>query len=88
MFSSLAIVTRPRKTTKKTEGNMDFNHTYADYIDEEGIAAIKELEDKTGKCLLAFYSPPGPANLNSEELQKIKELESKLCVRLVAYEKQ
>jgi len=66
---------------------MDFNHTYADYIDEEGIAAIKELEDKTGKCLLAYYSPHGPANLNSEELQKIKELESKLCVRLVAYEK-
>ena len=67
---------------------MDFNHTYADYIDEEGVAAIKELEKKTGKCLLAYYSPPGPADIAPKELQKIKELESKLCVRLVAYEKQ
>ncbi len=67
---------------------MDFDRTYADYIDEEGVTAIKELEKKTGKCLLAYYTPPGPANIDPKELQKIKELESKLCVRLVAYEKQ
>ncbi|MBT8360624.1 MAG: hypothetical protein HKP41_03550 [Desulfobacterales bacterium] len=65
---------------------MDFDHAYADYIDEEGIAAIKELENETGKCLLAYYSPPGTAHLTREQLQKIKELETKLCVRLVAYE--
>lgn len=65
---------------------MDFDHTYADYIDEKGVEAIKALENETGKRILAYYSPPGAANLSDEQLKKIEELERKLCVRLVAYE--
>lgn len=65
---------------------MDFDNTYADYIDEKGVEAIQELEKETGKRLLAYYSPPDPAHLSPENLQKIKTLESKLCVRIVAYD--
>lgn len=64
---------------------MDFDHTYADYIDENGVKAIQELEKETGTRILAYYSPPGPAHLSKEQLKRIEELEQKLCVRLVAY---
>ena len=64
---------------------MDYDHTYADYIDENGVKAIQELEKETGTRILAFYTPPGPAQLSEEQLKRIEELEKKLCVRLVAY---
>ncbi len=65
---------------------MDFDHTYADYLDSKGIAEIQAFENETGKRLLAYYTPPASANLSDEELKKLKALEKKLCVRLVAYE--
>ena len=65
---------------------MDFDRAYADYIDEKGVAEIQALEKETGKRLLAYYTPPAAANLTDEQLNKIKALENKLCVRLVAYE--
>ena len=65
---------------------MDFDHTYADYIDEKGLKAIQELEKETGTRILAYYTPPGPAHLSEEQLKRIAELEKKLCVRLVAYD--
>jgi hypothetical protein len=65
---------------------MDFDHSYADYLKEEDITAITELEKKTGKRILAYYTPPNAANLDDNVLAKIRELEKKLCVRLVAYE--
>ena len=65
---------------------MDFDHTYADYLDSKGIAEIQAFEKETGKRLLAYYSPPVSANLTDEQLKKIRTLEKKLCVRLVAYE--
>ncbi len=65
---------------------MDFDHTYADYLDEKAIGDIQTLEKETGKRILAFYSPPASADLSNEQLQKIQALEKKLCVRLVAYE--
>jgi len=65
---------------------MDFDHTYADYLSDEDIQAITELEKKIGKRLLAYYTPPAAANLNEDVLVKIKDLEKKLCVRLVAYD--
>jgi len=64
---------------------MDFDHALATYLDDDGIKDIQELEKETGKQILAYYAPPAPANLGDEALAKIKALEKKLCVRLVAY---
>jgi hypothetical protein len=66
---------------------MDFDHAYADYLEEEGLKEIKDLEQETGKLLLAYYTPPIAANLTDQQLQRIQELERKLCVRLVAYDR-
>jgi hypothetical protein len=65
---------------------MDFDHTYADYLSNEDIQAITELEKKIGKRLLAYYTPPAASNLGEDVLVKIRDLEKKLCVRLVAYD--
>lgn len=67
---------------------MDFDHTYADYLDNQAIEEIKSLEKASGKRLLAFYSPPAAANLTDDHLKKLQALENKLCVRLVAYNHQ
>lgn len=65
---------------------MDFDHTYADYLSDKDVKAINKLEKKIGKRLLAYYTPPATSNIDEEALGKIKELERKLCVRLVAYD--
>ena len=66
---------------------MHHHHQYADYVDEKGVKEIQELENKTGKVILAYPTPPSPAKLSDEDKEKIESLEKKLCVRLVAYEK-
>ena len=66
---------------------MDFDHAYADYMDEKSVKEIQALENETGKLMLAYYTPPEPADLKDEHIKKIQELEKKLCVRLVAYER-
>ena len=65
---------------------MDFNHAYADYLKDEDVNAIAELEKKIGKRLLAYYTPPASSNLEAAVLAEIQNLEKKLCVRLVAYD--
>lgn len=65
---------------------MDFDRTYADYLDKKSVKEITKLEKKIGKTLLAYYTPPVASNLDDETIQKIQDLEKKLCVRLVAYE--
>ena len=65
---------------------MKTEYVFADYIDKNGLAEIQALEKELGNTLIAFSTPPMPANLSDEKLSKIKELEKKLCVRLVAYE--
>ncbi|CAB5090375.1 hypothetical protein D3OALGA1CA_873 [Olavius algarvensis associated proteobacterium Delta 3] len=64
---------------------MDFDLAYADYLTEENISEIQKLEEDTGTRILAYYTPPAPADLNDQQLENIRELEKKLCVRLVAY---
>ena len=66
---------------------MKIDYKYADYVDEKGISEIQGLEKELGNTLIAYYTPPHPANLSDDKLAKIRELEKKLCVRLVAYEK-
>ena len=65
---------------------MDFDNAYADYLKDDEIKAISELEKKTGKRILAYYTPPASANLDDKALVEIRELEKRLCVRLVAYD--
>lgn len=65
---------------------MDFDHEYANYLDEEGVAAIQALEKETGKIIMAYPTPPVASDLPKEHLDKIRKLEKKLCVRLVAYD--
>ena len=65
---------------------MKLENLFADYLDKTGLAEIQALEKELGNTLIAFSTPPQPANLSDEKLSKIKELEKKLCVRLVAYE--
>ena len=65
---------------------MDFDHEYAAYVNEDGVKAIQELEKETGTTILAFPTPPEAAQLSKEHLEKIKKLEKKLCVRLIAYD--
>jgi hypothetical protein len=71
----------------KKEGIMDWDHDYADYLDENGIKKIQELEKETGTLIMAFPTPPMPATLDETAKKKIEALEKQLCVRLVAYEK-
>jgi len=66
---------------------MDWDRDYADYLDDEGVAELQALEKELGKCVMAYPTPPEPAALTPEQKAKIQNLEKKLCVRLVAYEK-
>lgn len=64
---------------------MDIEKRYANYIDPNGVDELQKLEKELGATILAYSTPPKPANLSKDQLQKIEELETKLCVRLVAY---
>lgn len=64
---------------------MNLENTYANYLDDEGVASIQALEKETGTRIMAYNTPSVPADLASEQLKKIEALENKLCVRLVAY---
>jgi hypothetical protein len=65
---------------------MDFDHDYANYVNEKDVEKIQALEKEIGMTILAFPERPKAANLSEEDLKKIKALEKKLCVRLVAYD--
>jgi hypothetical protein len=64
---------------------MDFDRSYADYLDAAAVKEIQQLEKETGKTLLAYYTPPIAAQLTPDQLARIQTLENKLCVRLEAY---
>jgi len=68
------------------EGNMDFDKEYASYVDDAGVSEIQALEKETGSVILAYTERPVPAELPKSQLDKIRKLEKKLCVRLVAYQ--
>ncbi len=57
-------------------------------LDEYKLKAIKSLEERLRKPVLAFSSlDVDPDNLNEDELIRIKELEDELGVALVAIHK-
>lgn len=54
-------------------------------LDEAKIAAIRTMEKKIGKTLLAFSCHDiSPADLSAEEINQIHEMEKKLGLVLVA----
>ena len=56
-------------------------------VTDETMAAINALEKDLGKTLLAFQCHSlKPSDLSADELQRIKEVETKLGVSLVAVE--
>ncbi len=58
--------------------------TYAS-LDTEKLEAVKSLEKKLGKTLVAFSCRDmGVSSLSDEELAQIKETEKKLGIALVA----
>ena len=65
---------------------MDFDHEYSNYVDDKGVSDIQALEKETGTTILAYTERPFAAHLSRQHLEKIQELEKKLCVRLVAYD--
>jgi len=65
---------------------MDFDKEYASYVDDAGVSEIQALEKETGSVILAYTERPVPAELPKSQLDKIRKLEKKLCVRLVAYQ--
>lgn len=57
----------------------------ANNITESTLKTIQDLEQDLGKTLLAFACQEmKPSALNSEQLQKVQEVEKKLGVSLVA----
>ena len=64
---------------------MNIEHTYANYVNDEGVEKIKALEKDTDTLIMAYSTPYVSADLTPEQLSKIEELEKELCVRLVAY---
>jgi hypothetical protein len=74
-------------TTVRRKIDMDWNRDFANYIDEKNVKLIEDLENKTGKLILAYPTPPVPAQLSEENRTEIESLEKKLCVRLVAYDR-
>jgi hypothetical protein len=67
------------------EEPMNQEQEYANYLTKKGIADIKALEKEFNTTILAFATPPVPAKLTKAQLAKIKEVEAKHCVHLVAY---
>lgn len=54
-------------------------------LDNDTIEAVKSLEKDIGKTILAYScGEANPAALQDEELNKIKEVETKLGLALVA----
>jgi hypothetical protein len=55
-------------------------------LSEEELKLIQELEAKLNHIvLIAYEKPPEIAKLTNEQLEKIKNLENQLKVKLVAY---
>ncbi len=54
-------------------------------LDEAKIDAVRAVESKIGKTLLAFSCRDiSPADLTAEELNQIREMENKLGLVLIA----
>ena len=57
------------------------------HITAEAVARIQELEQATGKHIMAFEQGLRFATLSAEELAQIQALEQELGVLLIVYDK-
>lgn len=55
-------------------------------LDESKLGEIQKLEAELGKTIVALNTDPGYASMNPEDIQKLRDAETKLGVVLVAYE--
>lgn len=54
-------------------------------LNEEQLKAVREFEEDSGKTLLAYSCRDfSMAKVDEDELRKLKNLEDKLCLQLVA----
>ena len=44
-------------------------------MDEKGIEEIQGLEKELGNTLIAYYTPPQPANLSDDKIARVRESE-------------
>ena len=58
---------------------------YATYLSPEALVEIRALEKELGSTVIAYATPAVPAKLKPAQLAKIKKLEKKHCVQLVAF---
>ena len=58
---------------------------YATYLSPEALVEIRAIEKELKGTVIAFATPSVPAKLKKSQLAKIKKLEKKHCVQLVAY---
>jgi hypothetical protein len=56
-------------------------------LDDSTLAEIRSLENEMGKVLVALDPVPGYAELSADELQKLRDVEQRLGVVMVAYER-
>ncbi len=56
-------------------------------LDDSTLAEIRNLENEMGKVLVALDPVPGYAELSAEQLQKLRDVEQRLGVVMVAYER-
>lgn len=54
--------------------------------EEKDLSELKECEEKMNVVLLAVEKEPKVADLSAEALKAIQDVESKIGVKLVAYE--
>jgi hypothetical protein len=56
-------------------------------LDKSALQALQSLEQEFDLTMVAVEQDPQPAHLTDDQLARLKELESKLGVSIVAYTK-
>lgn len=56
-------------------------------LDQEGITKVRQMEEAMGGTVVAVEALYPAANLKSDQIQRLQELEKELDVVLVAYRK-
>ncbi len=56
------------------------------HLDQTAVAKIRELEDKTGKHIMAFEQGLSFAQMSDDHLKEVQALEEELGIVLVVYQ--
>ncbi|NIB42692.1 hypothetical protein HBA55_24005 [Pseudomaricurvus alkylphenolicus] len=66
---------------------MSYNNYHPAPLDKSALQALQSLEQEFDLTMVAVEQDPQPAHLTDDQLARLKELESKLGVSIVAYTK-